>query len=46
MAIQNRCKHSGCRCNANQGQEGFCSDACKQHRESGGKCQCGHPECR
>jgi hypothetical protein len=44
---KDRCKHSGCRCTPNDTRvDGFCSDACKEHRENAGKCQCGHGDCK
>jgi hypothetical protein len=44
---KDRCKHSGCSCNASESRsDGYCSDACKEKRESAGRCQCGHPDCK
>jgi len=40
-----KCKHEACKCN-NQSQGGFCSDSCKQSKMNGGKCGCGHGDCK
>jgi hypothetical protein len=41
------CGGAGCTCNA--GENGFCSEYCKDHAESAGHvaetCQCGHDDC-
>jgi hypothetical protein len=47
MAQEQRCKHSACRCTAGSNRpDGFCSDSCKSRSETGGKCQCGHQDCK
>ncbi|HEX4439020.1 MAG TPA: hypothetical protein VH854_03055 [Thermoanaerobaculia bacterium] len=45
MADQEHCKHESCRC-ATTRSDGYCSDACAQNRSSGGRCACGHGDCR
>lgn len=40
------CRHEGCTCQV--GDEGFCSDHCREHAGDGHDthaCECGHPAC-
>ncbi len=45
MAEQGKCKASGCKCRETK-VNGCCSDSCAQGKMSGGKCGCGHPDCK
>ena len=45
---QNECRHKGCNCLAESGQQ-YCSSYCEQaaatEQPPGATCRCGHPEC-
>lgn len=42
-----KCKHANCRCSGNEVKaDGYCSDNCRQQKSSGGKCSCGHRDCK
>ena len=44
---EKKCRHEECHCTGDDVRsDGFCSDSCKQGRMEGGKCACGHPDCR
>jgi len=45
MASKVRCKHSGCKCQTDK-PSGYCSDACSKQQAPGGKCGCGHSDCK
>jgi len=40
------CKHSSCKCQAAEGKNGYCSDACANGKMVGTRCGCGHPPCK
>ena len=41
-----KCKHEACKCDAVDGKNGNCSDACANRRMNGDRCGCGHAECK
>jgi hypothetical protein len=44
--VENLCNHGACQCrDEDLDSDGYCSDACREGRESRGQCGCGHPDC-
>ena len=47
MADETKCRHEHCHCTGEEIRpDGYCSDSCRDSRMEGGKCACGHPDCR
>ena len=41
------CAHSACHCKGDHvGEDGYCSQNCRDQKMEGGKCSCGHPDCQ
>jgi hypothetical protein len=44
---EKKCAHQGCNCSGSHVRpDGYCSDACKQGKEQGGRCACGDSACK